>query len=187
MRRRCLLVLVAVAFPLPTLSGTGHAAGTPALICAGAKLKATGKAASAQAVCHAKAAQKGVAVDQACLAKAGMKLVDAFASAEEKGGCASIGDAGTIEPLVDSSVGAFVAALRPVADANRCAAAKLKATGKKAKTKLGCHAKAVKQGGALDPACLAKAEARFTSTFARAESTPPCLTSGDAGDVEDSV
>src|SRR4029453_10104087 len=145
------------------------------------------KAAGAQVVCHAKATQKGIAVDPACLVKADTKLAGAFAKAEEKGGCASIGDAGTIDALVDSSVGAFVAALRPVADANRCAAAKLKATGKKAKTKIGCHAKATARGVTVDAACLAMAEARFVAAFAKAESRPPCLTSGDAASVESLV
>src|SRR5262245_22231061 len=163
MNRPLLLALGTVAFPLLVASGIGHAAGTPAQVCAGTKLKATGKAAGAQVVCHAKATQKGIAVDLACLVNADTKLAGAFAKAEEKGGCASIGDAGTIGGLLDSSVGAFVAALRPVADANRCAAAKLKASGKKAKTKLACHAKATARGLAVDPTCLTKAEGRFAA------------------------
>jgi hypothetical protein len=176
-----------VTFTVLALAATGHADGTQAQVCSAAKLKATAKAADASVTCHARAAQKGIAAEPDCLAKAGTKLTDAFAKAEAKGGCATTSDASAVDALVDSSVGAYVAALRPVADASRCAAAKLKATGKKAKTKLGCHAKAAKQGGAADPACLGKAEARFTAAFAKAEARPPCLTSGDAGAVEDSV
>jgi hypothetical protein len=181
------LTLIALALAVPDLPRMGHAAGTPAQVCAGAKLKATAKVAGARVVCHAKAAQKGIAADGACLTNTHTKLVDAFSKAEAKGGCAIQGDAGTMDALLDSSMGAFVAALRPVSDANRCAAAKLKATGKKSKTKLGCHAKAVKQGGTVDPACLSKAEARFVAAFAKAEARPPCLTTGDSVEVEDLV
>src|SRR5262245_27889619 len=110
------LLRTVVGLWMVVLSGPGYAAGTPAQICAGAKLKATGKAAGAQVVCHAKATQKGIAVDPRCLLKADTRLANAFAKAEEKGGCGSMGDAGTIDALVDSSVGAFAATLRPVED-----------------------------------------------------------------------
>src|SRR5262245_22759004 len=187
MRHPLLLVVTAVSLQLLGLSVVGHAAGTAGQVCAAAKLKATAKAASDSVTCHAKATQKGIGADPSCLAKAETRLTDAFAKAEVEGGCVTAGDASAIDALVGSSVGAFVGALRPVADANRCAAAKLKAAGKKAKTKLGCHAKAAKQGGLVDPGCLAKAEERFTAAFGKAEGKPPCLTSGDAAAVEDSV
>jgi len=80
-----------------------------------------------------------------------------------------------------------VAELRPAMSANRCAGTKLKATGKKAKTKLGCHAKATRKGVAVDSQCLAKAEASFASTFSSAEAHGPCLTTGDAGGIESGV
>jgi hypothetical protein len=54
------------------------------------------------------------------------------------------GDA--VAAVIDSSVGAFVAALRPTTAANRCAGKKLNATGKKVKTKLGCHGNACRKG-----------------------------------------
>jgi hypothetical protein len=181
------LALTLVALPLHALSSVGHAGGPPAESCTGAKLKASGKAAGARVACHAKAAEKEIAADPACLAKADTKLAAAFARAEAEGGCATIGDVGEIDVTLDSSVGAFVAALRPVMTANRCAAAKLKATGKKAKTKLSCHAKATGRGLAVEPACLARAETRFEAAFAKAEARPPCLTTGDAAAVESLV
>jgi hypothetical protein len=191
MPRLLLMALSAVACALLlALSGAAHAAGTAAQICAGAKQKAAGTAAGASLSCHAKATQKGIAVDPACLAKADSKLSKAFAKAEARGGCATPGDVGAVDALLGSSVGAFVAALRPGSSlgafvaANRCAGAKLKATGKKAKAKLACHAKATGRGLAVDPGCLAKAEVRFTTAFAQAEARPPCLTTGDAATIE---
>jgi len=183
MQRR-LVVLGTVAFALLVLSDMAHASGTPGQVCAGAKLKATGKTTGARVACHAKAAAKGVAADPTCLAKAAAKLADAFEKAETRGGCATTGDADAIGVLVDSSVAAFVAALRPVSTANRCAGTKLKATGKKAQTKLGCHAKATGRGVTVDPACLARAKARFAAAFTKAEARPPCLTTGDAASGE---
>src|SRR5262249_45673323 len=97
------------------------------------------------------------------------------------------GDADDITALMDSTIGAFVAALRPTPPANRCAGVKLKATGKKVKAKLGCWGKAVRKGIGVDSQCLAKAEARFASSFASAEASGSCLTTGDAGDIETDV
>jgi hypothetical protein len=48
--------------------GTARAEGTPAELCAGAKLKAVGKSAKVRLVCHAKAARKGGNVAPDCLA-----------------------------------------------------------------------------------------------------------------------
>jgi hypothetical protein len=168
-------------------SGWGRASGTPAQVCAGAKLKTTGKVAGAELGCHAKAAKQGAAVDGACLAKADAKLGSGFAKAEARGGCASTGDVDDVGALLDSAVSAFVSALRPATTANRCAAIKLKATGKKAKTKLGCHGKAARRGVAVDPSCLAKAEARFAALFAAADGDPTCFTTNDAGAIETRV
>jgi hypothetical protein len=156
-------------------------------VCAGAKLNATGKAAGAALGCHARAARQGVTVDGGCVAKAHAKLTNGFASAETRGGCATTGDASDIGVLVDSSVGAFVAELRPAMTASRCAGMKLEATGKKAKTKLACHAKATRRGLAVDGQCLTRAEMRFAAAFAAADASPTCLTMHDAADVEGKV
>ncbi len=63
--------------------------------------------------------------------------------------------------------------------ANACSAAKIKAAGLKAKVALVCHGKAAKQGTTADPDCLANAQAKLDSGFARAESAGGCLTTGD--------
>ena len=188
MRRSGRLAVAAafLAFSL-LLSRSAHAIGTPAQVCAGAKMKAAGKSAGVKLACHAKAAQRGATVDATCLAKATDKLASSFANAESRGGCITNGDATGMSDMIDSSVGAFVAALRPTASANRCAGLKLKATGKKVKTKLACHGKATRKGVAVDPQCLAKAEVHFSSSFAVAQAHGPCLTMGDAGSIEDQV
>lgn len=183
MHRPLLLALTAVVFPVFALSGVGHARRSPGQICTGTKLKATGKAVSASVGCHARAAKQGGGIDPACPVKAAARLADAFARAEARGGCVTVGDADDIDVLLDSSVAAFVAALRPATTRSRCAAAKLAATGKKVKTKLGCQARAAGRG----PACLTQAEAHFAAAFAKAERRPPCLTTGDAADVEELV
>lgn len=175
-----------VAYQL-LLSADARATGTPAQVCAGAKMKAAGKSAGLKLSCHAKASRQGGTVDATCLAKATDKLASSFSKAEAHGGCSTTGDAAGISDTIDSSVGAFAAALRPTASANRCAGFKLKATGKKVKKKLGCHGKATRKGVAVDSECLAKAEAHFSSSFADAEAHGPCLTTGDAGGIEDQV
>jgi hypothetical protein len=187
MRRSARLAVAAVVGIQLLLSGSAHAAGTPAQSCAGAKMKAAGKSAGLKLACHAKAARRGETVDSSCLARATAKLASSFAKAESRGGCITTGDASGITDMIDSSVGAFVAALRPTTSANRCAGVKLNATGKKVTTRLGCHGKATRKGAAVDPQCLAKADARFSATFTGAEAHGPCLTNGDAGDIEDQV
>src|SRR2546428_495518 len=102
------------------LSGLGRASGTPAQVCAAAKLKTTGNVASAELGCHAKAAKQGATVDAACLAKADAKLTSGFAKAEARGGCPSTGDVDDVGAILDSAVSAFVSALRPATTANRC-------------------------------------------------------------------
>lgn len=66
------------------------------------------------------------------------------------------------------------------APGRKCAAAKLKATAKKTLAKFKCTAKGVAKDIAVDPACFAKAETKFSEAFAKAEAKGGCATSGDA-------
>jgi hypothetical protein len=159
---------------------------TPARKCAAAKLKAAGLTASGLLGCHASAAKRGSAVDRACESKALGQLTSAFTRAEAKGGCASTGDAGDVTATVDAFVGDVASALADggTADGRRCAAVKLKAAGKKTSTKLACHARAVTKVAVVDPICLGKAEAKFTSAFAGADARYACATEGDADAIE---
>src|SRR5262245_65287477 len=68
-----------------------------------------------------------------------------------------------------------------------CAEAKLRAAGKKAATKLACHAKAASRGGAVDTTCLTKAETKFTDAFAKAEGKGGCILTGDAPAIEAAI
>jgi hypothetical protein len=71
--------------------------------------------------------------------------------------------------------------------ADKCAAAKLAAASRKATRQLACYAAALKRGTAVDPACLARADARFATAFARAEAKGECPIPGDAASVEGDV
>src|SRR5262249_41662346 len=136
--------------------------------------------------CYKKAVASGVGVDSECLTKAEDKFLIAFGKAEAKGGCATVQDADTVEADVDTFVGDTVTALPGGATeaGQKCAASKLDATGKKANAELKCHAKAAGGGLAVDTACLDKAEAKFTTSFAKAEAKGGCATVDDDGAVE---
>ena len=75
--------------------------------------------------------------------------------------------------------------------ASKCSGDKIKAAGKKAAGELTCHARAVTKGVGVDSECLAKAEEKFASTFAKADAKTygddGCLTTGDAITVGTSV
>jgi len=88
---------------------------TPAQACAAAKMKAAANKAKKKLGCHATAAKKGLPVDAECLMKAESKFVEAFQKAEDKGGCATVNDAASIESIVDVFVNSIVAALPTVA------------------------------------------------------------------------
>jgi len=79
----------------------------------------------------------------------------------------------------------------PEATAQRCAAAKIKAAGKKAHAKALCYAKAAAAGVPVSQACLDKAEAQFSAAFANAEEKASksggCVTQSDVADVENRV
>jgi hypothetical protein len=65
------------------------------------------------------------------------------------------------------------------AQVSRCGLLKVKATGRKAARKLHCHAVGAVVG-AVNPSCLARADARFDLAFADAESKGDCVVTGDA-------
>ena len=62
----------------------------------------------------------------------------------------------------------------------RCPAAKAKCLANRVRSILGCHQKAEKTNTPVDPACLAKAEAKYATCMAKAELRPTCVTTGDA-------
>jgi len=70
---------------------------------------------------------------------------------------------------------------------NKCAGAKIKAAGKKAKCLLDLEAKAAETGIAADPTKVQKCKSKLTSTFTKLEGKGGCATSGDAQAIEDKV
>jgi len=69
-----------------------------------------------------------------------------------------------------AGVNATVSSRRAV----KCAEAKIRAVRKKTDAKLACQAIAVRKGTAVNPLCVAKAEAVFLTAFARAEAKGGC-------------
>lgn len=68
-----------------------------------------------------------------------------------------------------------------------CAAAKQKATGKKAVSKLKCYTKAMLANEGVDQSCLDTAEAKFSDAIGKAEAKGGCVNTGDANDLEAAV
>src|SRR5262249_38191452 len=56
--------------------------------------------------------------------------------------------------------------------------------GLKVYAKAKCHQKALRTGGMVNAACLAKAEQKFVAGFAKAEAVGGCAVTGDAATVE---
>ena len=99
------LVLTTVALMTP-MQGFVRAAATPQDKCAAAKMKAAAKKAACQLLIDAKATVKGGTPDYS---KCTATFTAAFAKVEATGGCATTGDAASIERSVDEYVnGVFV-------------------------------------------------------------------------------
>ncbi len=69
----------------------------------------------------------------------------------------------------------------------RCAAAKMRAVGQKAKARLQCYARALVQGAGPDAGCLSQVENRFATRWAKIEMLGGCATVGDEASIESSV
>src|SRR5713101_5837849 len=113
--------------------------------CLGAKLKAIGKRESGLLGCSAKGATLGASAESACIAKVDGKFIHAY---DKPTGCAPAAPDSQCESLADDCREALRAAL-PDGDAtnpSKCEAARLKAAGKNAATKLTCYAKAAAKG-----------------------------------------
>lgn len=71
--------------------------------------------------------------------------------------------------------------------AQKCASSKMKAVATKLSDKAKCHQKALKKATTVDNACLAKAESKFATAYAKAEAKGGCTVTGDASTVEATV
>src|SRR5438046_9379540 len=63
----------------------------------------------------------------------------------------------------------------------KCTSSKFKASGKKAYSRAKCYAKAVAKASTVDGICLGKASAKFSKSFAKAETQGTC--NGGTGDM----
>jgi hypothetical protein len=157
--------------------------------CTSGKLKSAGKKAAGRGKCYVKGVSKGVAPDPACLSKATDAFAKGFSKAEAKADCiAATGDQAAIEAKVD----AFIDSLRDTVNGgapgpSKCDSKKFSAATKKAAAKAGCQAKAAKKGEAVDPACLQKAEGKFTTAVGKAEGGDDCTSTGQAATLENAV
>jgi hypothetical protein len=156
--------------------------------CAGSKIKATGNKTACLLGLESKEAKTGDAPPADKVAKCKSKFSSAFAKAE--GGtviCLTSGDTVAIETKVDNFV-AHVDTELSVGIPSACQAAKLKATGKKAKCLLALEAKQAAKGVTPPLDKIDKCKAKFSTAFVKAESKPvPCNTSGDAVEIEGDV
>ncbi len=82
---------------------------------------------------------------------------------------------------------ALVAAAEHATAQSKCADAKLKAAAKQAKCLGDLHAKGAKLGVAAPADKLQKCHDKLTEAFDKAESKPPCRSTGDEGVVDDAV
>lgn len=64
-------------------------------------------------------------------------------------------------------------------EADRCGATKLKAASRYGQGVLACHAKAIRRGEGVDPACTGKATSRLGQGFDKAEAGGGCVTADD--------
>lgn len=193
MAQRLLVSLLGLSVLFAASPGPASAA-TPSQKCASSKTKEAGKKADGKLKCWSKEVTKPGGLS-ACETKVESKFASKYAKAEAKGGCAVTGDANAIEAKVDAFVddvvteltGSPAGALLGSTDAKKCAAAKLKAAGKKAASKLKCHAKAKIKSVIVDMACLQKAEAKYSKKWDNAEAKGGCATINDKVTIEAKV
>src|SRR5690242_6234959 len=69
----------------------------------------------------------------------------------------------------------------------KCQGSKMKAAGKKASCLLGLRAKSVGKNTPIDPAKVTACGDKMTAAFTKAETKPPCATTGDAAAIEAKV
>ena len=191
MTPRTLLPIVTLLLLAPVTTQ----AASPAQRCAATKQKAAGKKAAGKLKCWMRAVKRGESINMDCIFKAELKFSRSYDKAESRGGCVTTNDKGMIETKVDGFVddvvsdltGSPAGALLTTQPARDCAARKLKATGRKASSKLKCWAKGTLKGTPADSGCLARAEGRYSKAWDKAELKGGCATSNDKTTIEGKV
>jgi hypothetical protein len=181
-----LVTLAAVAAP-----GLARAGGT-STHCAASKMKATGNKASGKLTCWSVEVMRP-GTYAACAAKAEARFAAKFAQADASGGCATPGDAGSLEAKVDTFVADVVGAVTGspagsilgASEARTCVSTKLKAAGKKAAAKLTCTVLGeTRDSVRAYTSCISRAEAAYDQKWGGAEATGGCATSSDKATIE---
>ena len=73
------------------------------------------------------------------------------------------------------------------AQTGKCQGTKMKAAGKKMSCLLKVHSKVAAKGRPLDTAKIMACETKFSAAFTKAESLPPCATTGDVSTIESKI
>jgi hypothetical protein len=179
-----LAVTLGVVVLLATTGGTASAQSK----CQGSKIKDAGKKAACLAGLNAKLVAAGTGtLDPAKVAKCQAKVLTAYPKLEAKPGCNTTGDSTAIENKVDAFIDDLVTELGG-GPASKCNGSKIKDAGKKAACKAGLQAKLAAAGtGTLDPAKVAKCEAKVLTAYPKLEAKPGCNTTGDSTAIENKV
>ena len=178
---RLLLALAACSIGWGLASPAGAASR-----CAGAKLGAVAESAGCRLALLAKAAKRGEAPDPSKVARCGDALASAFAKAEAKPPCLTMGDLPALESLASGFADDLDTALS-IGLPNACQGKKLKAGGKVARCLLRVHQQVVAKDAPLDGAKLQRCRDVLAGVFDKAERKPVCSTTGDAADVQAAV
>ena len=142
----------------------GVGTSVPEQRCIAAKARAVAAAVQARAECNARDVEAPGSVGPECFVEAISGLPDALARADRKGPC------GGVHTYLTEHVIDCIPFLQNTP--NQCGGDKIRAGAALAVDKLDCLARA--RGAPADPACFARAEARYQLAFARAESLGPC-------------
>jgi len=137
---------------------------SPEATCVAAKARAVARLLVGVADCHAENVLGGGTAGPDCFVQALVPLPAALAAADQHGPCG--GDHGYLSELAQSHCVAV-----PSVFFDRCNAAKIRAVGKLAASKVRCLGRA---GGLVDPVCFARRDARYLAAFERAERQGPC-------------
>ena len=154
--------------------------------CESLKLKFSAKQAKCRGNVFSKSMKKVEAPDAAKLAKCDDKFNLGFAKAEEKGGvdCPTIGDAATIEAILDACIDDVRDDLGGAPGAGgeeaKCQQKKMKQAGKYAQCRLKADSKGIKK--ALPPD-YSKCNTKIADKWGKIEAKPPCGTTGDLATV----
>jgi hypothetical protein len=175
--------LTTITLAALALCGAPAEARVPASVrCQVTKLVAAARCSLAVLQCHADAAQADGDLDDGCVSAAYALMDNAFARAEERGGCLTPGDGAAMAAQIAAFAAAAADALPP--DDEACSATKLAATGRRASSVLRVHGRHKRK---LDYPRLGRDRARaassFESSFERADDAASCPTEDDADDV----